>query len=551
MQIGPGNGRNSPADPLNPPHSASACPSFWFEDMLCKPFTVEEIHELVAAVGYSASLAKIAGADAVELHAYGGYLCDQFQSEMWNFRTDEYGGSLENRMRFTLEIIAEIKKTCGKDFPLIVKYTPDHCSTSQGSRKLPEGIEMAKMFEKAGVDALHIDKGCYDVWYEVIPNVYIDDANQIELSKAIKEVVNIPIMSHGKLGDPNVAESVLQAGKTDFIGLGHTSICEPHWVNKVKSGRFYDLRPCIGCNECVANISVGKDSSCSINPLNGVEKEYPLIPVKDKKRILVIGGGPAGMQTAITAAERGIEVEIWEKESQLGGLLLAAGAPSFKKDVKKYVNYLTNKVFRSSNIKVMLNKTANINEIIKNRFDFVIIAAGSSPVVPPIQGIDRPIVKTSTDILTGKEKPGNKSVIIGGGLVGCETALSIIKDQGKEAVIVEMMDDILSVGDVFLNNEMKLRQMISDSKLKTICSAKVTAIGDNFITFIIDDKEEKIDCDTVILACGYLPNNEIEKELEAIGIDCKNIGDSVKARKIYPAVHEGFHAARLLFEDEF
>jgi 2-enoate reductase len=516
--------------------------------MLCTPFTVEEIHELVASVGYTAGLAKTAGADAVELHAYGGYLIDQFQSEMWNFRTDEYGGDFKRRMRFTMELIAEIQKNCGKDFPLIVKFTPDHCSETPGSRKLAEGIEMAKMFEEAGVAALHIDKGCYDVWWEVIPNVYVEDANQAALAKEIKKVVKIPVMTHGKLGDPDVAERVLQEGCADFIGLGHTSICEPHWFYKVKKGLRYDLRPCIGCNECLNRIAVGLDDSCAINPLSGVEKEYPLTPMKEKKRILVIGGGPAGMQTAITARERGIEVDLWDQSNELGGTLLAAGAPSFKKDVMKYVKYITNKVYRSG-INVRLKKAAFIDEIEKGNYDFVIVAAGSRPLVPPIKGIDKPIVKTSTDILTGKEKPGQRSIVIGGGLVGCETALSIVKDYGKEADIIEILDDILKVADHSLNNDMKLRDMLAHTKIKTICGAKVTAVLDDGIAYTKDGKEEKLRYDTVVLACGYSSNNEIAGELEKRGMEFKVIGDSMRPRKIYNAVHEGYHAARLLFEE--
>ncbi len=548
IQLSPGNGRNSPADPARPPRSASAVSSFWFEDMKCIPFTVDEIHELVGAMGYSAYLAKTAGADAVELHGYGGYLFDQFMSEMWNWRTDEYGGSLENRMRFILECITEIQKTCGKDFPIIVKYTPDHWTTTPGSRKLPEGIEMAKIFEAAGVAALHIDKGCYDVWYEVIPNVYMEDACQAHLAHEIKKVVNIPVMAHGKLGDPLVAESVLEDGKADFIGLGHTSLCEPHWANKVKQGKFHELRPCIGCNECVAGIAVGKDSCCAINPLNGVEKEYPLLPVNGKKRLLIVGGGPAGMQAAITARARGIEVDLWDKGTELGGLLLAAGAPSFKNDVKKFTNYLVGKVYRSG-VNVTLNKEATIEDIEKGNYDFVITATGARPVVPPVNGITNSIVKSSTDILTGKVKPGKKNVVIGGGLVGIETALSLISDKNVEATVIEMMPAILSSGEVFLNNALKLYAMIAEAGLQTICSAKVTEVCDDYIKYIVNDEEKTLECDCVILACGYTSNKNLVQTLEEKGIEFKHIGDCVKPGKIYEAVHEGYHAARLLFEE--
>ena len=247
VQLSPGLGRQQFTDPYTAPYSAGSVSSFWFPDLICKPFAVEDIKYLVERVGYSASLAVMAGADAVELHAYGGYLLDQFQSVQWNNRTDEYGGSLENRMRFSLECIEAIQKNVPKDFPVLVKFTPDQ--RVKGFRTLDEGIEMAKIFEKAGVTALHVDTGCYEEWFQAITTVYSKDAHKLDAQKAIKEVVSIPVLGDGKQIKPEVAKKTIEDGILDYLGLGHQMLADPYWPKKVQSGHTEDITPCVGCNE--------------------------------------------------------------------------------------------------------------------------------------------------------------------------------------------------------------------------------------------------------------------------------------------------------------
>jgi len=542
VQITPGLGRMMFTDPNTPPYSASAVKAFWFPELTCKPFEIEDIKYLVKSVGYTASLAKAGGADAVEIHGYGGYLIDQFQSSLWNKRTDEYGGELKGRMKFTLEIIAEIQKTCGKDFPVIVKFTPYH--GTPGGRELPEGLEMAKMFEAAGVHALHVDMGCYECWYNAITTVYQKEATQIHLAEAVKGVVNIPVISQGKLGNPETAERVLQEGKTDFVGLAHQMLADPDWVNKVKEGKTYDIRPCIGCNECLYAGFSGKHLSCAVNPQCYHEDDYPIVPSKEKKSVLVIGGGPGGMEAAITATQRGFDVELWEKSSKLGGTLLAAGAPTFKKDVIKYVEYISNKLYRSGAI-VRLLKDASVEEIARGNYDKVIIATGSRALMPPINGINNENVKTSSQVLLESGLTGKRVVVIGGGLVGCETALHI-KETSEKVVIIEMLGDILLTADHSLNNDQKLRVMVEESGIEKCVNAKVSSIGIDYVEYEKDGKISKIECDTVVIAAGYKSNNELAQALEGKVRDLSVIGDSVAPRKILTAVHEGFHAIRLM-----
>lgn len=546
VQITPGLGRVGAGSSIRPPKSASATPCFWTPDVLCEPYTVEELHELVKCMGEAAALAKQGGADAVELHAYGGYLLDQFQCSLWNHRTDEYGGDLAGRMKLTLEIIAEMRKRCGPKFPILVKFTPEHGFA--GGRTIEEGKEMAKMFEAAGVDALHIDYGCYEAWYNAIPTVYQSDATQIHLAKQIREVVSIPVLSQGKLGIPEVAEKALQDGCADFVGLGHTMLCEPHWVEKVKKGHYYDLAPCIGCNECLHLSFSGVGSQCAINPRCGFEGMYPLTKVSGHKRLLVVGGGPGGMQAAITAAERGIEVELWEKASALGGSLLAAGAPSFKLDVKRYVDYMSGKVLRSG-VNVRYNMEATVEKILNGKFDAVILAAGAEPLKLPIPGFDGPNVVAARDFMPKKEA-ADVCVVVGGGPVGCEAALMIQKDCGKKAILIEMLDDILLTADHARNMDLKLREMMQEEQIETICGAQITKIEDGKVTYLQKGEAHTILCDQVVISSGSRANHTLEEQLEAAGVSVYTIGENKKAPgKVFYAVHDGYHAARLLFEE--
>ena len=541
VQISPGLGRQQFTDPFTPPYSAGACPAFWFPSLTCKPFTKEDIAYLVSKVGYSASLAKLAGADSVELHAYGGYLLDQFHSKQWNDRTDEYGGSLENRMRFTLECIDAIRQQVGPDFPISVKFTPYH--GVKGGRELDEGLEMARILDKANIDLLHVDVGCYEAWYKAITTVYAPEAHQMPIVEAVKQVVKHPVIGQGKLCDPAKAESAVAQQKLDYIALAHQLLADPSWPNKVKAGTVEDIVPCIGCNECLLAGFSGKHYYCAVNPLCYAEKEYALPENhSEKKSVLVIGGGPGGMSAAITAARRGFSVELWEKSDKLGGNLWGAGLPTFKHDVLRLITYMEKQI-KKLGITVQLNKEAKVDEIPSDRFDKVILATGSRAAIPPIQGIE--YASPSDDYLRGIKKPGKKVVVIGGGLVGCETA-AYMKETAEEVTIVEMLNDILAIADHCLNNDQALRDMLSERKVKVVADAKVLSITPDHVTYLKDGKQADIQADTVIIAAGYHANNSLEEELEKKVSDLTVIGDAQSPRKIINAVHEGYHTVRVM-----
>ncbi|MCR1900177.1 FAD-dependent oxidoreductase [Irregularibacter muris] len=541
IQITPGLGRMQFTTGDVVPYSASNSNAFWFPEVKCKPYSIGQIKELVKKMGEGAAKVKAAGADAVELHGYGGYLMDQFQSTLWNKRKDEYGGDLKGRMKFSLECISEIKKTCGKDFPVLFKFTPYH--GVEGGRELEEGIEMAKILETAGVDALHVDVGCYEAWYKAINTVYQESPTQIHIAAEIKKHVNIPILSQGKLYNPDLAEDALEKEKADFIGLGHQSLADPQWVNKVQKNESYDIVPCLGCNECLYAGFTGKIIHCAVNPHCFAEDYYPITEAKENKRILVIGGGPGGMVAALTAAERGLEVELWEKTNQLGGTLLAAGGPSFKQDVMNYVKYLEGKIHRS-NINLKLMKEGTADEVLRGDYDKVILATGSRAFMPPINGIDSEKVVTANDILTGKVKYGKDVVVIGGGLVGCETA-AFCAEKTKNVTIIEMLEDILVTASHCENNDQALRQLVKDSEIDIVSNAKVSKISNEEIEYTKDDKSYSTKADTYIVAAGYVPNDELFDELNG-KVNVSKIGDAVVPDKILTAVHQGFHIARNL-----
>lgn len=541
VQISPGLGRQQFTDPFTPPYSAGACPAFWFPNLTCIPFTKEDIAYLVEKVGFSASLAKLAGADAVELHAYGGYLLDQFHSKQWNDRTDEYGGSLQNRMRFTLECIAAIRQQVGPKFPIFVKFTPYH--GVPGGRELDEGIEMTKILDNADIDVLHVDVGCYEAWYKAISTVYAPHGHQLPVVEAVKDVATHPVLGQGKLFDPAKAQSAIEENTLDYIALGHQILADPHWANKVKAGAVEDIIPCIGCNECLYAGFSGKHYYCAVNPLCYAEQEYALPQANGhKKSVLVIGGGPGGMSAAITAARRGYDVELWEKSDKLGGNLWGAGLPTFKHDVLRLIEYMETQI-KKLGVTVRLHTEAKAEEIPAHRFDKVILATGSRPVMPPIEGIE--YASPSNDYLTGIKKPGKKVVVIGGGLVGCETA-AYMKETAQEVTIVEMLKDILAITDHSLNNDQALRDMLAERDVHVVADAKVLQITPDHITYLKDGKQSELEADTVIIAAGYHANNPLEAALEKKIEDLTVIGDAQAPRKILNAVHEGYHAIRVM-----
>ena len=505
------------------------------------PFSIGEIHKQVEAFGRAAALAKRAGVDAIEVHGYGGYLIDQFQTKLWNSREDEYGGSFEGRMRISLEIIEAVKKSCGEDYPIIYKFSPTHLI--RGGRELEEGIKMAKFLENLGVSALHVDIGCHACWQNAIPTIYQEPALHEKYIQAIKKEVSIPVIGHGKMGYPEVAEKIVSEGIADFVALGHYLLADPEWVNKVKENRAEDIVPCIGCNECMFSILSGEPVSCGVNPRCGREGEK-LSEAEVKKSVLVVGGGPGGLEAAIVAAKRGHKVTLWEKGEKLGGNLIPASVPKFKDDLKRLIRYYEIQMDKLG-VKVVTEKNSTSNEILEENPDVVILGTGSTPLVPRLPGINGSNVHAAIDVLSNNTNLGENVIIAGGGFVGCEAAVHLA-EQGKEVTIIEMKERILAEPMPF-NNLLALSSMVEENGINILASTKLVEIKDNeVIVEKVDGTIENIVCDSVVLALGFRSQENIKAELEGKIKDIRVIGDALAPRKVKHAVNEGFEVTTVI-----
>ena len=542
IQIMPGVGLGGKAEGRTMPASASAVALYPGADIHFQELSKEEIKFIQGEVSKTLKLAKKAGADAVEIHAYGGYLTDRFMTEKWNIREDEYGGSFENRMRFLNEIIHNTQEDLGKDFPLLVKYTPTHnLPVEAGYRGMEEGKKITKMLEEKGVHGLHIDVGCHDNWYQAMPPIYQQEtAPQMAAAQEIKKITDLPVLSHGRLGDIGKAEKALENEWIDIVGVGREFLADPDFPNKVKENRSDEIRYCIYCNEgCIKSVSEGKHIDCAVNPETGYEGRKENKRAEDSKKVLVIGAGPGGCEAAIKAAQAGHQVEVWEKEERLGGNFYNACLPEFKRDGNKVLDYYKN-MLNKLGIDVKYNKRATAEDILDHGADHVINATGGSPVRRrSIKGIDRDHVATATEVLQNKAILGDKVAIIGAGLVGVETGI-VLANSGRDVTLIEMMDKVLPE-PVFIQNLMMLNQLLDNPRIKSRTSTKLLEIKEESILVSKDDVEEEIPCDTVILAMGFAPNNKIYEELKD-KIDIVNIGDSVRARKVIDATKEAFDA---------
>lgn len=538
IQIMPGVGLGGKAPGRDRPASASAIPMYPGADIRFEELTKDEIRFIQGEVFRTVGLAKKAGADAVELHAYGGYLTDKFMTPRWNIRTDEYGGSFQNRMRFLTELIEGIQAELGRDFPLIVKFTPCHyLPPEQGYRPMEEGIEVAQLLERLGVHALHVDTGCHDNWYMAMPPIYQQEAvTQLEAAKRVKAHTTLPVITNGRLGDIGKAEAALQNGWIDIVGVARAFLADPDFVNKLANNQTDEIRSCIYCNEgCIKSVTEGESIKCAVNPLAGQERAKALPRAEKAQKVLVIGAGPGGCQAAISASEAGHDVEIWEKADKLGGNFYNACQPSFKRDGEKLLQYYSIEL-RKRNIRVRYGMEATVETVLAYEPDAVIYAAGSSPVRPrSIPGIQKDHVATATEVLQNQVYLGEKVTVIGAGLVGCETAL-VLAGSGKRVTVVEMADRILPE-PIFIQNAMMLKKMLQHPLLTFKTSSRLMQIDDESVTIHTPEGEEILPTDNVVLAMGFAPNTELFHALQD-KVKIVNVGDSVQVRKVLDAVHE-------------
>jgi 2-enoate reductase len=550
-QIQPGDGRiGGPSLKYRVPISASDCPWMHVPKMRCHALSIDEIHELENDFRHSVHAAIRCGADCIGIHAYGGYLTDQFLTKRWNTRRDEYGGSLENRVRFLKELIEICKEEGGADFPVIVKFTPDHYMDGDGYRKIDEGIELAKLIVSYGADALHVDAGCHENWPNAMPPAGMQLMTlQSRSAKIIKANVNVPVLTHGRFGDVQKAEAALRDKVCDIAVIGRGLLADPDLPNKVLSGHPDDIRPCISCNEgCIGRVYNNEAATCAMNPRCGHEDgSIDISKTTAPKKILVIGAGPGGCMAALYAKQAGHSVEIWEKSDHIGGNALNACKPYFKADMHRMIRYFERELLING-ISVQYYTEPDAMEIKRYAPDHIILASGGRPLIPnSIPGLNLPKVYSATEALSCCCDIGERVIVVGGGLVGVETALQMDM-WGKNVMCIDMAKNIPSEQG-FKMNDMLMKQYMAKSNVQFMPSTKLICIdGDDFTCIATVEsagEQRNIECDTVLLALGFLPTADLAIQYSSIA-PITVIGDSKRPRKIIYAIEEAYEAIRAL-----
>lgn len=560
VQLTAGYGRVTVPSMLRGPCvSASALPNFWDPGITCRALATEEVEQIVQAMGEVAERLVIAGVDGVELHGHEGYLFDQFTSAIWNKRTDKYGASLENRLRFPIECLEEIRRRVGDRLAVQYRFGLKHYMKDANSGALPgetfqefgrdvdEGLEMAGMLERAGFDALHVDAGCYESHYWSHPPIYQKHGCMVEMPAKAKRVVKIPVIGVGRLDIPELAEKVVEDGKVDIIAIGRGLLADPHWAAKVKAGKVDDIRPCVGCYDgCLARYALVRHISCALNPSSGRERAYQLVPTHAPKRIVVIGGGIAGMEAARVAAIRGHDVTLYEKETSLGGMVKRAAVPEFKDDLKRLLAWYERQL-KQTGARVELGTQASPENVAEENPDAVFVATGAKPIIPDIPGIEKDSVTTCVDLLEGKTTAGDRTVIVGGGLVGCEIAIWLAQ-KGKRVTIVEMLPALMS-GGVRVPSQVKMmiQDLLAAHNVDIVTDSKISEITSQGVHTIQEELQmREITADTVVLAMGMAADTQLYDDLSE-RVDCVYaLGDCREPKNIMNAVWDAYEIARAI-----
>ncbi len=506
-----------------------------------REMTKEEIREIIAAFGAAALRAKQAGFDAVEIHGAHGYLLTQFLSPLANQRQDEYGGSLNNRARFVIEVIEEVRQKVGEEFPISLRLSVEEFI--KGGYTIEEMQKIVPAFVSAGVDIIHASLGTHGspAGITSAPAEYEPGFNAWR-AKKIKEVVDVPVIAVGRFTDPSLADEVIERQEADLVAFGRQFLADPDFLLKARQGRKEEICHCIACNQgCLERLLLGEGTiRCALNPETGQEIIYPAAPAKKSYRVGVIGGGPAGLTAALEAARLGHEVTLWEKDGELGGQIRYASKPPFKEIYTAWITWLVKEV-KKKGVKIKLNTPVTPSLLEQERPEVVIVAWGGEKIIPPIPGIERPLVCDAWQILAEDVKPGAQIVIIGGGLIGMETA-DFLSQRGAKITIVEALkrSPVLKV----TSHGYMLHKRLKENNVEFIFNATAQEIGEDYVIVSIEGREKKIaPVDQVIIAVGLKPRNNLAESWPRQGIRYLIVGDAQQPRRIIEATDEGAKAA--------
>lgn len=522
--------------PLGPTNIPSEYRGITKEVEIPEELTEPEIEEVIDSFVKGAGFAKRAGFDLIEIHGAHGYLISQFLSPAVNFRRDRYGKDIEGRARIVTELLDKMKTKLKDSLPIIVRFNGD--DFIEGGTSLSEARILARLFEKHGADGLHVSGGFHaSVPFYMIPPMGLPPNCLVHLAEGVKREVSIPVITVGRIIDPHDAEEILQTGKADLVAFGRSLIADPEFPLKAKEDREDEIRPCIGCNQgCIGAIHKQLPLTCLVNPAAGREREFAISKAKSVKKIVIVGSGPAGLEAARVAAIKGHRVVLFEKEESLGGKLNVAKIPPTRETIGKVVDYYEHILARLG-VDLRLRSEATEEAILREKPDEVIMAVGGELHRPEIPGIDHSIVVFAEEVLKGRVEVGLNCIIVGGGMVGIETAEFLLA-KGRDVILVEMMGDIAY--DMEPRTRSYLFYRVKKYGLEILVNEKVVEIvPDGLITAKGRRKKKLLGADHVILAIGSGPDQQLGNQLRDRGVRLHFIGDCKEVRNAMDAIYEG------------